>query len=200
MDASLRPQLPAGAILTITPVDHTLWLTGASDDLVGALANLVRNAVDMGGDRVRIDIWAGAVSARSLQIRVRDNGPGIAAEALPRLFDPFFTTRAGGTGLGLAVVAMTAAQHGGQVRARNLTRGGAEFLIDLPLAERIPAGDPGQNSTDAPWSVVQRFTDDVHGSESAGGRGRRYAARGALRHDYLRRLPARWRRGMVSRR
>lgn len=135
LESNLRPQLPAGVDLSITPVDDTLWLTAAGDDLVGALSNLVRNAVDMGGDRVRIDIWAGAISERCLQIRVRDNGPGIAAEALPRLFDPFFTTRAGGTGLGLAVVAMTAANHGGEVRARNLPAGGAEFLINLPLAE-----------------------------------------------------------------
>ena len=70
-----------------------------------------------------------------MQIRVRDSGPGISEEVLPRLFDPFFTTRAKGTGLGLAVVAMTAAQHEGQIRAQNSLHGGAEFLLDLPLIE-----------------------------------------------------------------
>jgi two-component system sensor histidine kinase FlrB len=149
LDSQLRPQLPAAATLTITPVDHTLWLNAASDDLVGALANLVNNAVDMGGEQVSIDIWAGAISADSLQIRVRDNGPGIAAEALPRLFDPFFTTRARGTGLGLAVVAMTVANHGGEVRARNLAAGGAEFLIDLPLTDKRPHRDSPDNSHNA---------------------------------------------------
>ena len=83
---------------------------------------------------MHIDIWAGALSREWLQIRVQDTGPGIPEDILPRLFDPFFTTRAQGTGLGLAVVAMTAASHGGEVRAQNRPGGGAVFYIDLPIA------------------------------------------------------------------
>ena len=133
LDNAVRPGLPPATTLTLTPIDDTLCINGCADELVGALSNLITNAVDVGGDAVRVDVWAGATSSDWLQISVRDNGPGIAADALPRLFDPFFTTRAGGTGLGLAVVAMTVAQHGGRVRARNRAGGGAEFLIDLPL-------------------------------------------------------------------
>jgi two-component system sensor histidine kinase FlrB len=140
MRESVVPQLPARTRLTITPVDNTLCLYAAVDDLAGALSNLVMNAVEAGGAGVHIDVWAGATSLRWLQLRVRDDGPGIAEEALPRIFDPFFTTRAGGTGLGLAVVAMTVASHGGEIRARNRATGGAEFLIDLPLAEASAAG------------------------------------------------------------
>jgi two-component system sensor histidine kinase FlrB len=140
MRESVVPQLPARTRLTITPVDNTLCLYAAVDDLAGALSNLVMNAVEAGGAGVHIDVWAGATSLRWLQLRVRDDGPGIAEEALPRIFDPFFTTRARGTGLGLAVVAMTVASHGGEIRARNRATGGAEFLIDLPLAEASAAG------------------------------------------------------------
>ncbi|MFK7828956.1 MAG: nitrogen regulation protein NR(II) [Congregibacter sp.] len=131
LDATLSPSLREGVNLTITPVDDTLQLCGAADELVGALANLVKNASELDQPAVNIHLWAGATSSHGLQIRVRDDGPGIAEDVLPRLFDPFFTTRAGGTGLGLAVVAMTAANHGGEVRARNCP-GGAEFLLDLP--------------------------------------------------------------------
>lgn len=141
LEAAVRPGLPPAATLVLTPIDDTLRLQGCANDLVSALANLITNAVDVGGDAVRIDIWAGATSRESLQIGVRDNGPGIPADILPRLFDPFFTTRARGTGLGLAVVAMTVAQHGGEVRAGNRATGGAEFLIDLPLAQSRPKGD-----------------------------------------------------------
>jgi two-component system sensor histidine kinase FlrB len=131
--ATVAPRLPASAALTITPVDDTLRIHGALDDLVGALSNLVMNALEAGGEGVHVDVWAGATSLKWLQIRVRDDGPGIPADVLPRIFDPFFTTRARGTGLGLAVVAMTVSGHGGEVRARSRSGGGAEFLIDLPL-------------------------------------------------------------------
>ncbi len=131
--ATVMPRLPSSARLDVKPVDDTLRLLGNSDDLVGALTNLVVNAIEMGGDAVNIQVWAGARNPNWMQIRVLDDGPGIDEESLPRLFDPFFTTRAKGTGLGLAVVAMTVADHGGQVRALNRREGGAEFLIDLPL-------------------------------------------------------------------
>ncbi|MEE4277801.1 MAG: ATP-binding protein [Halieaceae bacterium] len=136
LEATVAPRLPATAQLNIARVDDTLRLRGSADDLVGALSNLVMNALEMSGDSLRLELWAGARSHDTLTICVRDNGPGIDEESLPRLFDPFFTTRARGTGLGLAVVAMTVAHHGGQVRARNRAGGGAEFVIDLPMLRR----------------------------------------------------------------
>lgn len=150
LEATVAPRLPGSARLAITPIDDTLRLEGCADDLVAALTNLVMNAVEMGGSAVQIDIWAGARDRNWLQLCVRDDGPGIADECLPRLFDPFFTTRARGTGLGLAVVAMTVSQHGGEVRARNRPTGGAEFLIDLPML-RAKAG-----STSAPGATETR--------------------------------------------
>lgn len=133
---AVTPRLPETARLMVTPVDHTLWLEGDADALVGMLSNLVMNAVEIAEGAVRVEIWAGATSREMLQIRVRDNGPGIRDDAITKIFDPFFTTRAGGTGLGLAVVAMTAAHHGGEVQARNRDSGGAEFIIDLPARAR----------------------------------------------------------------
>ncbi|MEM6774225.1 MAG: ATP-binding protein [Pseudomonadota bacterium] len=138
--ATVTPRLPASARLEVKRIDDSLRLRGCADDLVAALSNLVLNAVEMGGEDTQVEVWAGASSRDWMQLRVLDNGPGIAEESLPRLFDPFFTTRASGTGLGLAVVAMTIAHHGGEVRARNRREGGAEFLIDLPLMRRA-AGD-----------------------------------------------------------
>ena len=68
------------------------------------------------------------------RITVSDNGSGIAADALPNLFHPFFTTKPQGTGLGLAVVQKIIVQHGGQVEARNRTEGGAAFMVTLPVS------------------------------------------------------------------
>lgn len=71
------------------------------------------------------------------RISVIDNGPGISVEALPKVFRPFFTTKANGTGLGLAVVQKIIVQHGGQVEARNRQEGGAAFIVTLPVCRTV---------------------------------------------------------------
>jgi len=71
-------------------------------------------------------------------ITIFDNGPGIPASVQSKLFRPFFTTKAKGTGLGLAVVQKIIVQHGGQVEARNRPEGGAAFIVTLPLPRRVP--------------------------------------------------------------
>jgi signal transduction histidine kinase len=109
-----------------------------------ALLNLTRNAAEAcetatGGGRVLIggEIALGEETGLQL-ISIADNGPGIAPDAMTKLFRPFFTTKANGTGLGLAVVQKIIVQHGGQVVARNRPEGGAEFIVTLPLPRRVP--------------------------------------------------------------
>ena len=103
-----------------------------------ALLNLARNAAEAcvaapnGGRVILRGEMEGADSAVSQRITIFDNGPGIAPGALRRLFRPFFTTKANGTGLGLAVVQKIVLQHGGQVSAHNRPEGGAAFIITLP--------------------------------------------------------------------
>ncbi|HBM83187.1 MAG TPA: PAS domain-containing sensor histidine kinase, partial [Halieaceae bacterium] len=125
----------AGATLSVTPVDRTLALRGDRDALAGALANLVVNAIEAGGAAVHVDVWAGALNRERMLLRVRDNGPGVAQELRERIFDPFFTTRSTGTGLGLAVVARTVNELGGEIRLGDSPQGGAEFILEFPVAE-----------------------------------------------------------------
>jgi PAS domain S-box-containing protein len=107
-----------------------------------ALLNLARNAAEAcaeaaGGGRVLVrgEVQRGD-EAGVQRITISDNGPGIGADAMPKLFRPFFTTKANGTGLGLAVVQKIIVQHGGQVEARNESGGGAAFIVTLPLPRR----------------------------------------------------------------
>ncbi len=66
-------------------------------------------------------------------VEVADSGPGIAEEALPRVFEAFFSTKPGGTGLGLAVARSVVEGLGGRLEARNAP--GATFRFTLPLAK-----------------------------------------------------------------
>lgn len=105
-------------------------------DLETALMNLVENAVKFSppGERVVVTITAGA-QATWVRIAVRDRGPGIPPQHLPRIFDRFFTTDADrdGTGLGLAIVQSVVQAHGGTITVDTQPGEGATFNVDLPI-------------------------------------------------------------------
>lgn len=100
------------------------------------LHNLVQNAADAlaataGPRQIALE---GRAEGATYVFSVSDNGPGIAADALPRLFTPFYTTRAQGMGLGLALCETLAGAMDGRLAARNLQPSGACFTLVLPLA------------------------------------------------------------------
>jgi PAS domain S-box-containing protein len=107
------------------------------------ILNLARNGAEACEGRtdgrvvVRGEIVSGG-DAPSQRITVQDNGSGISADAMPNLFHPFFTTKARGTGLGLAVVQKIILQHGGLIEARNHPSGGAVFIVTLPARRTHP--------------------------------------------------------------
>jgi signal transduction histidine kinase len=110
------------------------------DALFRAFRNLVRNAVEAvqaAGGTGMIAVTVGPAPGGGVEVMVADTGGGFPEDAAERLFEPDFTLRAGGTGLGLAVVRQAVVAHGGDVRARARPGGGAEFIVRLPAA---PAG------------------------------------------------------------
>ena len=80
--------------------------------------------------RVTIDLGR---SGGDAQLVFSDNGPGIPADTLPQIFDPYFTTRAEGSGLGLAMVKSIVLLHGGVISAASIEGKGTTFTIRLPL-------------------------------------------------------------------
>lgn len=106
-----------------------------------ALRNLLINAAQamasVGNTRIdsRITLTLEAREASWL-LRVEDNGPGLPSDVIEHLWEPFFTTKARGTGLGLAQVRKTIEAQGGTVRAENHAAGGACFEIWLPRAQK----------------------------------------------------------------
>ena len=109
-----------------------------------ALLNLVRNAAEAcadapnGGRVVLRGEFLNTDDGAWQRVLVFDNGPGIAPGAFRKLFNPFFTTKASGTGLGLAVVQKIIVQHGGAVEAHNRPESGAAFILTLPLGRTSP--------------------------------------------------------------
>lgn len=106
-----------------------------------AVVNLLENALAATPESGRIRVRARARGRTSVLLEVEDEGSGIDPALLPRLFQPFATTRAHGSGLGLAYVRKVVELHGGAVSARNLKSRGARFTIELPVARSTPEGE-----------------------------------------------------------
>lgn len=128
---------------------------GDEDLLHRAVLNLALNAVQWAGQGGKVEVRLDAVdtdlmaprlgAARAVRIHVSDTGPGVPEENAEHIFDPFFTRRPGGTGLGLALVQRAADAHGGAVFV-DQSRGegwGATFAFYLPA---LPAAVPGEDA------------------------------------------------------
>lgn len=116
------------------PESVELWCDSAQ--IERALINLVLNAIDAAGrgGHVWVRLGRGTCADGLCRIAVEDDGPGIAPEHLPRVFDPFFTAKGSGTGLGLAIVHRIAESNGGSISAGGRRGGGAAFVLAVPLA------------------------------------------------------------------
>jgi signal transduction histidine kinase len=118
-----------------------------ADQIARALKNVLGNAVealrDLPEDRRRIEVRTDA-TGDPVEITISDNGPGFEEETVGRVFEPYFTTKREGTGLGMAIAARIVAGHGGWMTAGNREGGGAEVVIRLPVvgSERTDAGEP----------------------------------------------------------
>jgi two-component system phosphate regulon sensor histidine kinase PhoR len=120
-----------------------LVVLGDRDELIRALENLVENALKYGAAGKRVDIALSRARTRAgspeARIAVRDHGPGIAPEHLPRLTERFYrvdvadSRSQGGTGLGLSLVKHVLARHGGRVSIESVRGQGATFTMHVPL-------------------------------------------------------------------
>ena len=129
-----------GQRLTVGTPPASAVVCGSREALVGAVLNLVTNALQAAGPKARVDA-AFRLDGRNAEIAVADNGPGVPAALRQRIFEPFFTSRPDGTGLGLAVVRSVAEAHGGDVRLHSGdgpdSTDGAHFVLRLPLAAGV---------------------------------------------------------------
>ena len=120
VETHLAPRLPA--------------ILGDANTLQQVLLNLLTNAWDAlaNGGEIRIETSVAAEGTNPVRLVIADNGPGIAPEALPRIFDPFFSTKATGTGLGLSITDGIVREHGGTIDVESSPGKGTRFVLAFP--------------------------------------------------------------------
>jgi two-component system phosphate regulon sensor histidine kinase PhoR len=130
-------------VIKIDAQVEPLNVRGDHDELVRVFENLIENALKYGGTGKKVDVTLTRAAERTARISVRDYGPGIAAEHLPRLTERFYRvdvleSRAqGGTGLGLALVKHILNRHRGRLTIESEPGQGATFTVELPEAGDI---------------------------------------------------------------
>jgi PAS domain S-box-containing protein len=98
----------------------------------------------------RVSIRTGLYDSENVIVTIADNGPGIAPDKLPHIFESFFTTKRGGMGLGLAITKAIIENHKGRIWAENSSRGGTAFRFTLPVS---------QGSGDSARSLITQSSD-----------------------------------------
>jgi signal transduction histidine kinase len=154
--------LPDRALSLRYAITDGLALIGDADALRRAVGNLLSNAVRLAPDDTTVTLTTGRTGSW-LWVSVADEGPGIAAEDLPRVFDRFWRgdqpagrARERRTGLGLAIVRQIVESHGGHVAAFSELGRGSTFVLWLPAADRVDDQPPPFGNPAAEGSVAVR--------------------------------------------
>ncbi|PIU19245.1 MAG: hypothetical protein COT18_08545 [Elusimicrobia bacterium CG08_land_8_20_14_0_20_59_10] len=109
-----------------------------TDEMSQALRNLIKNGIEVMPERGKVFVRSEMTDANTVRIDIEDTGPGMPKETLEKIFAPFFTTKARGTGLGLAVVKKVADRHKGKVEVTSVVGQGTCFRIFLPVVTNPP--------------------------------------------------------------
>ncbi len=111
-------------------------MLGNEDALLGAIMNLLNNAVEALEAKGQITLRIQQKDASSIQLQIKDNGQGIDESMKLRLFEPFYTTKVNGTGLGLAVVDSVIRAHSGSIQCESKKGHGTLFTVNLPCVNQ----------------------------------------------------------------
>jgi signal transduction histidine kinase len=113
-----------------------------ADEMTQALRNLIKNGIEVMPEHGKIYVRSEVVDAATVRIDVEDTGSGMPKETAEKIFAPFFTTKARGTGLGLAVVKKVADRHKGKVEVTSVVGQGTCFKFFIPIVQNPPPMTP----------------------------------------------------------
>src|SRR5439155_671557 len=131
LDELGRTAVPEGVTVRVSANGGRRVLMGHYDPLRRAFANLLRNAAEAMQGRGAIDVTVTG-DGRGLAVTIADHGPGIPDDLRAHVFEPYFTTKTDGTGLGLALVRQALEAHRGTIAVAETPGGGATFAIVFP--------------------------------------------------------------------
>ena len=126
------PAVPSGIIIQRQYADYFPPLLMQRGHLREIFVNLLTNARDAAGKPGNISIKAACHPDYTTEISIRDSGPGIPPDKITRIFEAYYTTKAKGSGMGLAIVRHNADLYGGNVRVKSDVGNGAEFILTFP--------------------------------------------------------------------
>jgi PAS domain S-box-containing protein len=133
---AVHPTKEAALVETVETAD--CHCAGDCFRLGQVFRNVLENAFAACADAVRVEVRctdAECAGRPAVCVAVRDNGPGLSAEARQRLFEPFYTTRPGGSGLGMVIARRVVDAHGGSIEVGDAGPPGAEILVTLPRGQ-----------------------------------------------------------------
>lgn len=147
----------AGVKLTLDLDASADRVTSIPGQLKGVFLNLMMNAIEAQPDGGRLDVRSRLVGrpdgGPTVAVHLRDMGRGVPPEIRGRIFEPFFSTKTQGSGIGLAVALRTVREHGGNIYLADLPAGaaGSEFVVELPLAAVITEREASADVHLPPW-------------------------------------------------
>ncbi len=129
--------------LNVSLPEPDIEIMGNKTALASAIQNLIHNSIQVigSGAQVHLSALRDTQDPDYVRISVSDNGPGLDLAQTKKIFEPFYTTKSQGTGLGLAVVSSVASAHQGRVEANNNPQGGAIFSMLLPISVTSKLGE-----------------------------------------------------------
>ncbi len=141
-DTLRREFAPSAIDIDVFCPEHPCTVSGDPSQLRQVLVNLGKNGIEAMDEKGKLIMRVLMPRQGPIQVRVDDEGPGIEPDKLTRIFEPFYTTKANGVGMGLAVCARIITAHDGTIRAAVREGGGTSMTVSLPAArtpELVPA-------------------------------------------------------------
>lgn len=136
--ALFKGEFEANDLQLTAQIEHGCRVVAVKTQLQQVMVNLLSNAIHAlragaeASDRM-LEVRLVRSGNGQAQISVRDNGPGIAPDAMPRIFEPFFSTKTDGLGMGLAITRSIIEAHGGEIGAETQPSGGTAFHVRIPV-------------------------------------------------------------------